>query len=105
MECCIRGAIPVLFPFRPQNGSMLIFQNPSISVLVWSLWEVFIALFGDREDSNEDDDEDRFIPSPLDLSVRVGHGGNKDEGVRELSRIRENARTLEEGQLGNEDEI
>lgn len=72
--------------------------------MAWSLWEVFIALFGDRGDSTEEEGEDRFVPSPLDLSVRVGHGGNDDEGVRELSRIQENARTLEEGQFGTEDE-
>ena len=72
--------------------------------MAWSLWEVFTALFGDREDSTEDDTEDRFVPSPLDLSVRVGHGGKDDEGVRELSRLQENARTLEEGQFGHEDQ-
>ena len=72
--------------------------------MAWSLWEVFIALFGDREASTEDDEEDRFVPSPLDLSVRIGHGGKDDEGVRELFRTQENARTLEEAQLDNENE-
>ena len=72
--------------------------------MAWSLWEVFVALFGDREDSTEDDEEDRFVPSSLDLSVRVGHGGKDDEGVRELSRIQENAHTLEDGQFDTEHE-
>lgn len=63
-----------------------------------SLWEVFLAFFRDRTETTEDDEESRFVPSPLDLSVRVGHGGSDDQGVRELSKIQERARELEESQ-------
>ena len=60
-----------------------------------SLWEVFLALVGNAEET-EEDDESRFVPSPLDLSVRVGHGGRDDEVVRELSKISDRAQRLED---------
>lgn len=70
-----------------------------------SIWDVFLALFsGDEEadeESREAEDEGRFVPSPLDLSVRAGHGGSDDEIVRELSNVSEQARELEESQRGN----
>lgn len=65
-----------------------------------SVWEVFLALFrGDEEteaESDEGEDEGRFVPSPLDLSVRIGHGGSEDERVRALVEISEQAREIEE---------
>ena len=45
----------------------------------------------------EADDGSRFVPSPLDRSVRKGHGGGDDEAARELTRVDERARRLEEG--------
>lgn len=70
-----------------------------------SIWETFLALFGSSEgtdeESSEEEDEGRFIPSPLDLSVRMGHGGSESERVRELSKISERAQELEENQRGN----
>lgn len=65
-----------------------------------TLWEVFNSLFkrnskGAEEDENE---EGTFIPSPLDLSVRVSHGGSDEEIERELHKIHEQARELEDEQ-------
>lgn len=44
-----------------------------------SVWELFVALFsggdGDDEASEDEGVEGRFVPSPLDLSVRLAHGG------------------------------
>ena len=60
-----------------------------------NIWEVFQTLFRwDRETDEEpskEADEARFVPSPLDLSVRVAHGGSDDTVVRELSKIDEQA--------------
>ena len=55
-----------------------------------SIGELFVALFRGGENTDDDDDA-RFVPSPLDLSVRVAHGGGDDEAVRELSKINEQA--------------
>lgn len=67
-----------------------------------SILEVFHTLFrlGKKtdEESDEEIDEGRFIPSPLDLSVRIGHGGSDDHIVRELSNIDEQARELRDSQ-------
>lgn len=64
-----------------------------------SIWEVFQTLFrwggSTDEDPSEEADEGRFVPSPLDLSVRVAHGGSDDTVVRELSKVDEQARELE----------
>lgn len=70
-----------------------------------NVWEVFLAMFGRGEETEKDPgdegDEGRFVPSPLDLSVRIGHGGSDDERVRELARIRDRAEEIEEEQRGN----
>ena len=64
-----------------------------------SIWEVFQTLFrwGENtdEDPSEEENDSHFIPSPLDLSVRVAHGGSDDTVVRELSKIDERARELD----------
>ena len=70
-----------------------------------SVWEVFLALFGGGEETgkepDKEEDEGRFVPSPLDLSVRIGHGGSDSERVRELSKMSERAQALKEKQRGN----
>ncbi|WP_232700548.1 hypothetical protein [Halobacterium wangiae] len=73
--------------------------------MVLSVWEVFLALFGRGEDpedeGGEEDDEGRFVPSPLDLSVRIGHGGSDSQRVRELAKLSEQAGEIEEEQRGD----
>ncbi|WP_123619938.1 hypothetical protein [Halorubrum sp. CSM-61] len=74
-----------------------------------SVWEVFLDLFRGGEKSNEEsgnqrgeeEDEDRFVPSPLDLSVRIGHGGSDSQQVRELAKINKQAEKVEEERRGN----
>ena len=66
-----------------------------------NIWEVFIALFRGGKETTEENDDTRFVPSPLDLSVRVGHGGQDGDAVRELSKISEQAREIEESHREN----
>jgi hypothetical protein len=65
-----------------------------------SIWEVFVARLRGGEDDEEGEDA-RFVPSPLDLSVRVGHGGQDETAARELRKVRERAEELEEGRPEN----
>ena len=62
-----------------------------------SLWDVFLSIF-DRNTDEGAEAEDGFVPSPLDLSVRYSHGGPDDEIEREVQRINEQVRELEEEQ-------
>ncbi|MFC7008519.1 hypothetical protein ACFQKF_12880 [Halalkalicoccus sp. GCM10025322] len=62
-----------------------------------NLWEVFISLFR-RNNGDDEQEDDRLVPSPLDLSVRFAHGGPDNEVERELHNIDEQARELEENQ-------
>lgn len=66
-----------------------------------SIWEVFLALFGREGKEDEEDEGRRFVPSPLDLSVRVAHGGHDDEVERELAKIDKQATELEDSQRGS----
>ena len=66
-----------------------------------TLWEVFVNLFRDEEERTREEDDARFVPSPLDVSVRVAHGGQDDEQVRALSEIEEQAQDIEENQRDN----
>lgn len=65
-----------------------------------SIWELYRTLVRWRRapDGERDDEEASrgFVPSPLDLSVRIGHGGPDDDVVRELSEIEEQARDAEQ---------
>ena len=63
-----------------------------------SLWKAFLSLFSRSDGNSEDTEEDdsRFVPSPLDLSVRSSHGGSDVEIERELNNINEQAREIEE---------
>jgi len=53
-----------------------------------------------RSDSDEADEEGRFVPSRLDASVRDAHGGAEAEVARELDEVSERARELDEGRRG-----
>ena len=64
------------------------------------LWAVFLSLFRRSSDASDEDGDSRFMPSPLDLSVRVAHGGRDDEVERELSKIEEQARAQDDGERG-----
>ena len=58
---------------------------------------------GDAGTDQHPTDEDvgsRFVPSPLDRSVRSAHGGPGDGIDRELAEIDERARELEEERRG-----
>lgn len=72
-----------------------------------SIWELFVALFrsGEAPDDDADPaaagDDAQFVPSPLDLSVRIAHGGSDDETVRALADIQEQADDLDHHQREN----
>lgn len=69
-----------------------------------SIWEVFQRLVrwqGSTDEEPSEEADSGFVASPLDLSVRIGHGGQDDDVVRELSKIEEQARELEENQYDN----
>jgi hypothetical protein len=52
---------------------------------------------GHATDSDDaGDNTSRFVPSPLDASVRYAHGGSGDDIDRELADIEEEARRLDE---------
>lgn len=60
------------------------------------LWSKVMAFIRRVRSDEEDDEESRFIPSPLDRSVRIGHGGRDDEIERELVQIEKQARDLDD---------
>jgi hypothetical protein len=61
-----------------------------------SLYEVFLSLFGRGADgTDEENDDNQFTPSPLDLSVRFSHGGHDTEVDRELNEMSKEAEELE----------
>ena len=70
-----------------------------------SVWEVFLALASGGEESedesSENGNEGRFVPFPLDLSIRIGHGGSDSQRVRELAKISKQAEEIEEERPGN----
>ena len=47
------------------------------------------------DDDGTESDGARFVPSPLDASVRYAHGGGGDDVERELDEIRDEAKRLE----------
>jgi hypothetical protein len=55
-------------------------------------------LGSDDEGGDGEADRSRFVPSPLDASVRFAHGSSRSEVDRELSRIHGDARSVEERQ-------
>ena len=68
-----------------------------------TLWRRFRRRFVDDADTdadsdideNTDSDESRFVPSPLDMSVRHAHGSNEAAVDRELERIQQQAEEIE----------
>lgn len=70
-----------------------------------SVWEVFLALFGggdgSKEEAGDEGSQGRFVPSPLDLSVRISHGGSDSQRVRELAKISKQAEEIEEERRSN----
>ena len=55
---------------------------------------------GERDDGAPPDRESggsRFVPSPLDISVRIAHGGSTADVERELADVVRQARELEAG--------
>ena len=63
--------------------------------MVLSILEIREMLFGSGTESDEDAG-DAFVPSELDLSVRVGHGGREDELAREIANVQKQAEEIEE---------
>jgi hypothetical protein len=66
-----------------------------------SISDIREILFGSgtESDDHEDGDADKaFVPSEMDLSVRVGHGGQEDDLAREIAHIQRQAEQIEERQ-------
>jgi hypothetical protein len=63
--------------------------------MIRRLWENVRSLFS-RERGESETADDRFVPSPLDRSVRSSHGGPDAEIERELHRVSERAREIDE---------
>lgn len=68
----------------------------------WSLWEVFTSVFR-RDNEDEEAEANRFVPSPLDLSIRYSNGGSDHEKERELAEIEAEAQELEEHRREHQD--
>lgn len=67
--------------------------------MAFSISEIREILFGTggaSETDREEDADDGFVPSEMDLSVRVGHGGQEDELAREIVDIQNQAEQLDE---------
>jgi len=59
----------------------------------------FTARFRDDEETTDTErEESRFVPSALDRSVRVAHGGGNAEAEREIEQVQEKARQIERQQ-------
>jgi hypothetical protein len=63
--------------------------------MIRRLWENVRSLFSRERDGGETDDS-RFVSSPLDMSVRSSHGGPDEDINRELHRVANRAREMEE---------
>jgi hypothetical protein len=65
-----------------------------------NIWELFLSKFSVSQEASENDEEDeggnRFIPSPMDLSVRIAHGGSDADLQREINKINEQAQKIGE---------
>jgi hypothetical protein len=65
-----------------------------------SISDIREILFGSGTGSDENEDadasaDDAFVPSEMDLSVRVGHGGQEDDLAREIANIQKRAEEIE----------
>jgi hypothetical protein len=66
-----------------------------------SISDIHAMFFGKDEKSelgDETDTDGGFVPSQMDLSVRVGHGGQEDELAREIAKIQKQAEEIEESE-------
>lgn len=64
-----------------------------------AVWEWLTARFGSEDGAvDEEAEQSRFIPSPLDISVRFAHGGSSTDVEREIAAIERQARHLEDHQ-------
>lgn len=76
---------------------MLMFSEYVAQAMLRGVLSRLTARFGSDEDADDDESEDtRFIPSVLDSSVRVSHGGDNIEGDREIAKIEDEAERLAE---------
>ena len=72
-------------------------QTAHTAAMPTTLLRRFVDRFFDGADSNEAeassdaDDDDRFVPSRLDVSVRDAHGGGGSAAEREIRRIQQQA--------------
>jgi hypothetical protein len=53
------------------------------------------------EESGDESEDRRFVPSQLDFSVRSSHGSGNAEGARELDNINKKAQMLEQERRDN----
>ena len=60
-----------------------------------TLLKRFRRRFG-GEKPDGDSDDNRFVPSPLELSVRYAHGSGEREADREIRRIQEQAEQFDD---------
>lgn len=63
--------------------------------MLGEVWRRITARFASDRGEDETSDGHRFVPSPLDLSVRFAHGGSTSDVQRELADIEEQAREIE----------
>jgi len=67
--------------------------------MVRSISEIYEILFGSDEESESSEGTDSdggFVPSEMDLSVRVGHGGQEDDVAREIAKVQKQVEEIED---------
>lgn len=61
-----------------------------------SALEWLSARVGSDGGESDDDEDDRFVPSVLDASVRYAHGGSSTGIEREIADVKQQAQQLED---------
>lgn len=64
--------------------------------MIRSIWEAFLGRLGRSVDTDGEESDSGFVPSPLDLSIREAHGGQDVRVEREFSKIHEQASTIDD---------